>query len=104
MKTLKLSNGTELTAHVGDGFDGMSGLYITTKDKSIKFEENVEIPKKDLKKVISFIKTYIKEEMGLHEREGGISLIHGKIEIPSDLSSPYKAIYYLGYLKSQLKP
>lgn len=102
MKTLKLSNGTSFDAYVGDGFDGSSGLYVRNNSIPLEKGEEAIILPEDIEKTIIFIEKYIHEEMQLRQREGSIYK-HGstkRISLPHNLSDPYKAIYYVGYLKA----
>lgn len=99
MKKITLSNGIEITAFVGDGFDGGSGIFVRKQGFHFKHED-VPIPQQDRKAVKAFLKWYVKEEMKLREYEGTLRyVVKGDLrKIPSNIESTYQAIYWAGTL------
>jgi hypothetical protein len=108
MREIILSNGVEIYAYAGDGFDGSShvnvGYAIEHPDYHLfRNPTEVPIPKQDARKVAELLDWYVKQEMALRHSEGRIYLVTAMasdtLSIPTDLSSPYQATYFSGGLK-----
>jgi len=105
-KHLKLSNGFEIHAFVGDGFDGSSYIYYNGPSMEFKKPESIPIPRKDAQKVIKLLDWYEKKEMALRLSEGCIYVGMGERDKDctiGDCSSPYQAIYFRGGLQRFLR-
>jgi hypothetical protein len=110
VRRLKLSNGVEITAHVGDGFDGASGIFVRQGSDVLNKEGGQwghAIPHKDLPKVIRLLAWYERAEMSLRHSEGRMwrHIAPYKYDYPAlqDTDSPYQAAFYRGHLESHLR-
>lgn len=104
MKKLTLTNGVEIVAYCGDGFDGGSGFYCRSPDPRQRQGE-VVVPQRDLPAVISLVEWYIATEMESREREGAIYIgcFDKQKKLPyNELSHPFQAKFFLGYLKAPI--
>ena len=102
MKKLKLSNGFIITAYVGDGFDGHSGICYEAPTYDYPSHTNCPIPKIDALRVAKLLEWYEKNEMALRLYEGTIYVGTGNrdetVVSIGECSSPYQAAYYRGGL------
>ena len=107
MKQIKLSNGLEIRAYVGDGFDGGSGVYITENRTvpTLKGRWGFPIPHKDLPKVIRLLAWYEKAEMSLRHWEGKMWRHISEDDYPAlnDSGDPYQITFRRGHLESHLR-
>lgn len=106
MRTIKLSNGATVSAYVGDGFDGSSGLYAYSPDRHGPNKvEPVQIPDADLGKAKRLLEWYVRAEMALRRREGDGYMSeneHPDFDIPH-LRNPYQVNYLLGKIDAREK-
>lgn len=105
MRKITLSNGLEITAHVGDGFDGSSGIHIAYAPEHPNYikcrnAREFPIPKKEARKVAKLLDWYVAQEMRLRHSEGSIFITpHTAFMLDTDLDNPYQATFYSGGLK-----
>lgn len=109
MRMVKCSNGVTIRAHVGDGFDGASGVYVQKGNdawaQAAPF--GFDIPHKDLPKVIRLLEWYVKAETRLREIEGKMwrnTFEKGDNPRLESESNPYSIVFRIGHLKSHLRP
>ncbi len=108
MKRIVCSNGVEISAYVGDGFDCASGIFVrrnTRGPEKPAGQWGHVIPHKDLPKVIRLLAWYEKAEMSLRHYEGTLWRHDFESDAPTlpDTPSPYQAAFYRGHLESHLR-
>jgi len=110
VRRIKLSNGVEITAYVGDGFDGGSGIHVKQgvyPDEKEGGQWGFPVPHKELPKVIRLLDWYEKAEMRLRHYEGkmwrNISSYQYDYPAIKSTDSPYQAAFLRGHLESHLK-
>lgn len=102
MKQLKLSNGWKIIVHVGDGFDGGSGVFFKPPENQGHNwnPQNLPVPKKDALRVAKLLNWYARKELELRLYEGTVFVGMGnaatKSRVIGNCSSPYQAVYYAG--------
>jgi hypothetical protein len=110
MRQIKLSNGVEIRAYVGDGVGRGLVIYVSRPvDKGPDKEQGQwghPIPHKDLPRVIRLLEWYEKQAMKLRYWEGTMwrHIASYKDDYPAlpSTSSPYQAAFYRGHLRSHL--
>lgn len=104
MKSVTLSNGVVVDVYVGDGFDGGSGVFPRLGRNSWKDKgSEIVIPDKDIKKVRTLLRWYVREEMKLRLHEGQCYAPQTLTFDVPNISNPYQTNYLLGNIEHRLK-